>query len=179
MKVITTNLLNRFWKNGVKPIKDSLSSKVNVTDIVNNLTTTVANKALDARQGKALDDKILELNRNSLRNTTTVYLEGAEQTGSVQNVIFNTPASRSPIMFYCTQGDVSFAFMVAINGSISVIKMLNRQVVAGTLPDVTVSAAGSAPGEMRLKIENKTSMGTLIHIVYGNIAAEWLRTSNA
>lgn len=82
-------------------------------------------------------------------------------------------------MFYCTQGDVSFAFMVAINGSISVIKMLNRQVIAGTLPDVTVSAAGSAPGEMRLKIENKTSMGTLIHIVYGNIAAEWLRTSNA
>lgn len=122
---------------------------------------------------------IFSLNRNLQRNTTTVYLEGAEQTGSVQNVIFNTPASRSPIMFYCTQGDVSFAFMVAINGSISVIKMLNRQVIAGTLPDVTVSAAGSAPGEMRLKIENKTSMGTLIHIVYGNIAAEWLRTSNA
>lgn len=64
MKVITTNLLNRFWKNGVKPIKDSLSSKVNVSDIVNNLTTTAANKALDARQGKALNDKITTLNSN-------------------------------------------------------------------------------------------------------------------
>lgn len=64
MKVITTNLLNRFWKNGVKPIKDSLSSKVNTSDILNNLTTTVANKALDARQGKALNDKITSLNSN-------------------------------------------------------------------------------------------------------------------
>lgn len=64
MKVITTNLLNRFWKNGVKPIKDSLPNKVNVSDIVNNLTTTVANKALDARQGKSLNDKITTLNSN-------------------------------------------------------------------------------------------------------------------
>ena len=64
MKVITTNLLNRFWKNGVKPIKDSLSSKVNVSDIVNNLTTTAANKALDARQGKALKTEIDSLNSN-------------------------------------------------------------------------------------------------------------------
>lgn len=32
--------------------------------VANNLTTTVANMVLDARQGKALDDKISELNRN-------------------------------------------------------------------------------------------------------------------
>lgn len=72
MKVITTNLLNRFWKNGVKPIKDSLSSKVNVSDIVNNLTTTAANKALDARQGKALKTEIDSLNSNyqNLNNYT-------------------------------------------------------------------------------------------------------------
>lgn len=64
MKVITTNLLNRFWKNGVKPIKDSLTAKVDTSKIVNSLLTTAAGFALDARQGKVLDDKITSLNSN-------------------------------------------------------------------------------------------------------------------
>ena len=45
----------------VNAINSLMSGKVNFTDIVNNLTTTVANKALDARQGKALNDKITSL----------------------------------------------------------------------------------------------------------------------
>ena len=62
MKVITTNRLNRFWKNGVLPIKNSLANKLNTANVVNNLLTTAAGYALDARQGKALDDKITTLN---------------------------------------------------------------------------------------------------------------------
>lgn len=69
MKVITTNLLNKFWKDGVLPIKNG---KINVTDIVNNLTTTAANKVLDARQGKALADKYDQLNRNYTALNTRV-----------------------------------------------------------------------------------------------------------
>lgn len=64
MKVITTNRLNRFWKNGVLPIKNSLASKLNTANVVNNLLTTQAGYALDARQGKTLDDKITALNSN-------------------------------------------------------------------------------------------------------------------
>ena len=45
----------------VNAINSLMSGKVNFTDIVNNLTTTAANKALDARQGKALNDKITGL----------------------------------------------------------------------------------------------------------------------
>lgn len=61
MKVITTNLLNRFYKNGVKPIKDALAQKLDTSKVISNLNTTVAGYALDARQGKALDEKISEL----------------------------------------------------------------------------------------------------------------------
>ena len=121
----------------------------------------------------------VKLNRNIKKNTTEIYLNGTGQAGSVQNVVFNTTASRSPVMFYCTQGDTSFAFMVAINGDIATIKEMAKQVMAGTIPSISVAAAGEAPGEMRFKIENKTSMGTLIHIIYGHTDAEWLRTSNA
>lgn len=55
MKVITTNLLNRFWKNGVL-IK--LGEKLDKDKIADNLTTTETGYVLDARQGKQLDDKI-------------------------------------------------------------------------------------------------------------------------
>lgn len=78
MKVITTNRLNRFWKNGVLPIKNSLANKLNTSSVVNNLLTTVAGYALDARQGKALDDKITALNGKLgyTANVTTVTLNG-------------------------------------------------------------------------------------------------------
>lgn len=121
----------------------------------------------------------MNLNRKLLKNTTDIYLNGTGQTGAVQNIVFNTNASRSPVMFYCTQGDTAFAFMVPINGDIPSIKEMNKQVIAGTIPNISVAAAGSAPGEMRFKVENKTSMGTLIHIVYGHTGAEWLGTGNA
>jgi hypothetical protein len=70
MKVITTNRLNRFWKNGVLPIKNSLANKLNTANVVNNLLTTAAGYALDARQGKALDYKITALNSKSTQTVT-------------------------------------------------------------------------------------------------------------
>lgn len=73
MKVVTTNLLNRFWTNGVKPIKDALTNKVDSSKIVNSLLTTAAGYALDACQGKALDDKITELNRKSIKSASKTY----------------------------------------------------------------------------------------------------------
>lgn len=73
MKVITTNLLNRFWKNGVKPVKDALATKFNLSDVINNLTTTVSGKALDARQGKVLKDLYDELN-GKLKVLKTEYI---------------------------------------------------------------------------------------------------------
>lgn len=38
--------------------KQALTTKVNTSDIANNLTTTTEGKVLDARQGKTLNDKI-------------------------------------------------------------------------------------------------------------------------
>ncbi len=76
MKVITTNRLNRFWKNGVLPIKNTLANKLNTSSVVNNLLTTAAGYALDARQGKALDDKITALNGKLIK---------VEYKGSVAN----------------------------------------------------------------------------------------------
>lgn len=62
MKVITANRLNRFWKKGILPIKEGKLDKGNV---LNALTATEEGYALDARQGKLLDEKISYLSSNS------------------------------------------------------------------------------------------------------------------
>ena len=87
MKVITTNLLNRFWKNGVKPIKEAVTGKLDASKVVNSLLATEEGFALDATQGKALKDQVDELNRKlfldgyffvdfgSLPNSTTKLVD--------------------------------------------------------------------------------------------------------
>lgn len=44
--------------NGITTLQHNLQNKINTSDIANNLTTTSAGKVLDARQGKALADRI-------------------------------------------------------------------------------------------------------------------------
>ena len=60
--------------NNVIKLADTLKEKINgafpAANLINNLTTTEAGFGLDARQGKALDDKITEINGslNDLNN---------------------------------------------------------------------------------------------------------------
>ena len=74
MKVITTNLLNRFWKNGVKPIKEAVTGKLDASKVVNSLLATEEGFALDATQGKALKDQVDELNRNLVQTETGKFI---------------------------------------------------------------------------------------------------------
>ena len=37
MGIITTNLLNRFWKRGIKPIKESLDGKFDASGVINTI----------------------------------------------------------------------------------------------------------------------------------------------
>ena len=43
-------------------VKTAVNSKINISDIVNNLTSTATNKPLSAAQGKALNDAYTTLN---------------------------------------------------------------------------------------------------------------------
>lgn len=63
-KAITTAINSKADTNHTHNISDvtnlqsTLNSKMNTSDIVNNLTTTASGKVLDARQGKALKDYV-------------------------------------------------------------------------------------------------------------------------
>lgn len=72
--------------NNVIRLADTLKDKINgafpAANLINNLTTTEAGFGLDARQGKALDDKITEIN-GSLNTTIkrAATLNGNEALG--------------------------------------------------------------------------------------------------
>lgn len=75
--------------NNVIKLADTLKEKINgafpAANLINNLTTTEAGFGLDARQGKALDDKITEIN-GSLNNNRNIIWSGTNTlTPSVIN----------------------------------------------------------------------------------------------
>ena len=111
MKVITTNRLNRFWKNGVLPIKNALANKLNTSSVVNNLLTTAAGYALDARQGKALDDKITALNGKLTR--VQLYKSTGTNTLTIPNL--NT---YSTVIIYAMAGDYCVSVVAVRESSI-------------------------------------------------------------
>ena len=75
-------------KNVIK-LADTLKDKINgafpAANLINNLTTTEAGFGLDARQGKALDDKITEINGSLNNNRNIIWSSPNTLTPSVIN----------------------------------------------------------------------------------------------
>lgn len=72
------------------------TSKVSVSDIVNNLTTNVANKPLSAAQGVALNSMIDTLVKNRTHYTEVI----AEEKTLFENETINFPFVGTPVLFY-------------------------------------------------------------------------------
>lgn len=70
--------------NNVIKLSDTLKDKINgafpAANLINNLTTTEAGFGLDARQGKALDDKITEINGSLKGVINTKNFEVTDKT---------------------------------------------------------------------------------------------------
>lgn len=122
MKVITTNLLNRFWKNGVKPIKEAVTGKLDASKVVNSLLATEEGFALDATQGKALKDQVDELNRKlayvktDISQNLKVYREGRRVT--VQGLVLINGTSMSFELPY-TATDVTRFPTIGLSNSLA------------------------------------------------------------
>ena len=90
--------------NNVIKLADTLKDKINgafpAANLINNLTTTEAGFGLDARQGKALDDKITEIN-GSLNN---IKKGGWLPSGNA--ISFNIYDNTSYFLFLNSAGNV-------------------------------------------------------------------------
>lgn len=89
--------------NNVIKLADTLKEKINgafpSANLINNLTTTEAGFGLDARQGKALDDKITEINgslNKADENTLSNWMIGYSVLGA--GFVVPIPSINNPIL---------------------------------------------------------------------------------
>ena len=103
------------WGKVVKWFSDMsalVATKLNVANVVNNLTTTSSGYALDARQGKALNDKMSWSEPSSVTGTAnSITLPSTWQEASVR---VGLGGSRY-FMFQLTKGNFNFAASTAYN----------------------------------------------------------------
>ena len=76
--------------------KTAIASKINISDIVNNLTSTATNKPLSAAQGKKLNDAIATL--------TSLKLNILKQGNTCDTAY---PSESPGVAFYVSNGDVT------------------------------------------------------------------------
>lgn len=74
-------------------LKDAINGAFPAANLINNLTTTEAGFGLDARQGKALDDKITEIN-GSLKNMCFTAIRLADRGINVESNYSNLYISK-------------------------------------------------------------------------------------
>lgn len=155
--------------NNVIKLADTLKDKINgafpAANLINNLTTTEAGFGLDARQGKALDDKITEIN-GSLNNrlavptlvttdTTTLsdiknYINANMNTGLSYMQIFDAKCK-----FFNTSGNwfiMAFA-QDRVSGCLLAVNHWSGEVKI-------ISAYADPSGNKKLKISNVTITDT-------------------
>ena len=92
-----------YIKNNKSLIDGVTSSKVNVADIVNNLTSTATNKPLSAAQGKALKDaiptKVSQLTNDSAY-IAQAYAYGTSAPSNTKMLWVDTTANTGGLKYY-------------------------------------------------------------------------------
>lgn len=131
--------------NNVIKLADTLKEKINgafpAANLINNLTTTEAGFGLDARQGKALDDKITEIN-GSL-NSTVVFDQDDIQITKISPHAYilhiDKLISLSEVWKEIVLGDIPFscadtsANIVTQDGDAILLSIVNNKLKINTL----------------------------------------------
>ena len=113
--------------NNVIKLADTLKDKINgafpAANLINNLTTTEAGFGLDARQGKALDDKITEIN-----GSLNVFFVDLNSEASLEN-IYNKYAQQQHAMYV---GTINYNNKMAYLSNTTYVFMCNWSMMAMT-----------------------------------------------
>lgn len=155
--------------NNVIKLSDTLKDKINgafpAANLINNLTTTEAGFGLDARQGKALDDKITEIN-GSLNNRLAVPTLVTTDTTTLSDIKNYINANMNAGLSYMQIFDAKCKFFNTSGNWLIMAFAQDR--VSGCLLAVNhwsgevkiISAYADPSGNKKLKISNVTITDT-------------------
>lgn len=151
--------------NNVIKLSDTLKDKINgafpAANLINNLTTTEAGFGLDARQGKALDDKITEIN-GSLNNRLAVPTLVTTDTTTLSDIKNYINANMNTGLSYMQIYDEKCKFFNT-SGNWLIMAFAQDRVIGCLLAvnhwsgEVKIISAYADPsGNKKLKISNVT-----------------------
>ena len=138
----TASLRKLKWSNIWNTIKTAILGKL----VANNLTTTAAGYLLDARQGKALDDKISKLNTDMFKYKTILIGEITIKAGNAINkdVPLNLPSDAKIVYIYITSNTYFGWFLIGYgsNSTASNLKIGIRNTYTSQLTDTFYCVIG-------------------------------------
>ena len=154
--------------NNVIKLADTLKDKINgafpAANLINNLTTTEAGFGLDARQGKALDDKITEINAE--------YGSKKIPSFGIENIFTGNP--------FCIVNNGSDVISVQTDWDIDNCgyRVKNIKYPAGTVTNLTVSLSLPANSIVIVDVntlngENIDIQGSLIRSNFTSSPKNW------
>ena len=159
-------------------LSDGLAAKVNISDIINNLTSTSTNKPLSANQGKVLDEKISNLpvkaNDKHFYNANGLEVVNANATAYTDLICRNLLVSGSYVKTNAAAINITNgagntwlplnASDLKINGAKSVYDSLPK---TATLSNISITANGIGYLDYTV-VRPSTHMVTSI---YGSVAS--------
>ena len=139
----------------VTSLNSLISKKLNSANVVNNLTTTNSGYALDARQGKALNDSITSLN-SALENVESGYLKRYSYNltagqKAINIILPSTLTEYAYLPFMIIMGN-SIAFFNISGPNVSVDVISNNGVTSETVMGANISvSAANENNRLRVK----------------------------
>ena len=130
----TTNALSDAKYPTEKLVKTHLDLKVNISDVVDNLTTDNSTKVLSAKQGKKLQDEKLAKNQGS-GNSGKFLKVGSDGNVSLESVTSMTPSSHN-------HGNIDNNGVLKISGT----AQASKNVVTDSSGNITVEDKSASEG---------------------------------
>ncbi len=128
MGIVTTNLLNRFWNKGIKPIKEALDKKVDASRIIESTEITESGFVMD---GKTASEEFAKLNSNFTKIKGTKDIPTASNTK-----IYTSPPLDAGLYLINASGAYD------VSSSASITMTININTTAGSAVRNTMAGGG-------------------------------------
>lgn len=141
-----------------------VATKLNASNVVNNLTTTVSGYALDARQGKALGDSVTQLTDDFFKRT--VLLEAEEE----KTIYYKYKNSRFSIIVTGAYGSAGSCFLgiIGVGAIPGALTQFPINAIYGGNISLNVNIANNGDGQIRIKIKNGYTVTSSVALIFAD-----------
>lgn len=149
----------------------ALNSKLNISDVVNNLTSTSTTQPLSAAQGKALNDALGTLGTSVTDLTDRFFKQSLYLEANAEYTLYYKNArTRFPIIVTGAYGGAGDCFLGIIGiGSVpSSLTPVTVHPIYGNSISLTVNIANNNDGRIRLKIKNGYTVACEIGVIFAD-----------